>query len=271
MSPDFGTYVRRAVGFRPFGMLFPPHFALLVAFGLLGILNPGFLLIGLALELLYLLSMVSHPRFRAMVDREYTAAASNDDAVEQAVARLDPPDQARFRALRARCEELVGEAEHEAEALSGLLQVHLGLLGARATLGRLVAAADSTIDRRLAEVEARLAESHLESDLRRSLESQRVVLEQRAATQVEAERKLEYVEAELVRVEDQVALLREQAALAAGPTGETTDRVDAIAGAIAETRRWLDTQPNLDGTETVPLPSVRARLPAGRARDAQSG
>jgi hypothetical protein len=263
MAAELTTYVRRALGFRPLGMLFPPHLAVLAAFGLLGFVNPGFLLIGAAVELTYVLAMVTHPRFRALVDREEASAGAEtaDEAVDRALAVLTPADRARFEAVRQRCEDLIAGAgaEHEADALAGLLQVHLGLLAARAAMARVVASADRGLDGRLQELEARLTAPSLEPALQRSLASQRAVLAQRVEAQEAAERKLEFVEAELTRVEEQVALLGAQAALAAGPGGETSDRVDAIAGAIAETRRWLEEQPDVDAAERAPRPMLRAR------------
>ncbi len=259
MSVGLPRYLRRAFGFRPFGMLFPPHLAVLAGFGLLGALNPGFWLIGAGLELTYLLAMVSHPRFRALVDREGDRPA--EDELERAIAGLSSSDRRRFEQLRARCERfsaLRAEA-HEADALSGLLQVHLGLLVARTSLARLVATADTTVPVRLDELDRRLDGEGIDAELQRSLEGQRAVLARRAETRTEAERKLEFVEAELTRVEDEVALLGEQAELDAGPTTGASDRVDAIATGLAETRRWLDAESAAGGSEKVPLPLIRAR------------
>ena len=49
MKPGFGDYVREAFNARPIGMFVPPNWIGLGLFGLLGIINPGFWLIGAGL------------------------------------------------------------------------------------------------------------------------------------------------------------------------------------------------------------------------------
>ena len=58
MSSPLPRYVTRAFLLKPRGMLFPPNFALLGTFGLLGFVNPGFWLLGAGAELAYLLAVV---------------------------------------------------------------------------------------------------------------------------------------------------------------------------------------------------------------------
>lgn len=259
-APSLLDYVRRAFWFRPWGMPIPPNLFVLAAFGLLSLREPGFLLLGAGFETLWLLAFVTHPRFRALVDRAH--APDKDEALKAVVAKLAPESRGRFEALRGRCEALlegpVSEAlgAHHAEALGGLLQVYLQLLAAREGVERLVAEADPTVGERMAEAEARL--DLASGELRASLEGQVSVLRQRVEGQREAARRLAYAEGELQRVEDQVELLREQAWL---DTGAATvgPRIDAIAGALAQTRAWLADERVRMGSDEVPAPRLRQR------------
>jgi hypothetical protein len=63
-KPGFFDYVAAAFNARPFGMFVAPNWIGLGAFGLLGMLNPGFWVIGAGLELGYLLTLSTNPRFQ---------------------------------------------------------------------------------------------------------------------------------------------------------------------------------------------------------------
>ena len=55
-KPGFFDYVTAAFNARPFGMFVAPNWVGLAAFGLLGVVNPGFWVLGAGLELGYLLA-----------------------------------------------------------------------------------------------------------------------------------------------------------------------------------------------------------------------
>lgn len=262
-GPSLGDYLRRAFFFRPPGMFVPPNLVGLAAFALLGVREPGLWLVGLGLELGYLLALVSWPRFRALVDREAgVGEAARQDALDRVVAKLSPAGRERFGALRERCEALLAHptsGEAEAEALSSLLQVQLELLGAREGLVSLLSEADRSVDERLRQL--RLRAGRADPALKASLQGQIEVLERRSAAQAGARTKLEFVDGELQRVDDQVELLREQTLLQAESTAGA-DRIGAIAHALDTTRRWLaDERASGPGDGAPEVPEVRLRRP----------
>ena len=57
-KPGFVDYVSAAFNARPFGMFVAPNWVGLAAVGLLGVVNPGFWVLGAGLELGYLLTLV---------------------------------------------------------------------------------------------------------------------------------------------------------------------------------------------------------------------
>jgi len=63
----FLDYVRAAFNARPFGMFVAPNWIGLGAFGLLGLMNPGFWVLGAGLELGYLLTLSTNPRFQRAI------------------------------------------------------------------------------------------------------------------------------------------------------------------------------------------------------------
>ena len=77
MKLSFWQYLKAAFNARPFGMLLPPNWIGLALFGLLGLMNPGFWVIGAGLELGYLGVLVTNGRFqRAIAARQ--SAVSDD-------------------------------------------------------------------------------------------------------------------------------------------------------------------------------------------------
>lgn len=267
-DPTLFDYARRAFSFRPFGMPLPPNWFFLGAIGLLSLREPAFLFLGAGVELAYLASMVSHPRFRGLVAREMRTTPDPAALVRQAVGRLQPAARRRYQALEERClavleSEVAGNdvsVDHHGDALGGLMQVYLQLLAAREGVERLVNEADKSVESRLAD--ARLRAESATGALASSLAGQIDVLSKRLDGQIAAANKLAYVDGELQRVEDQVELLREQVLLDAGHTA-VGGRIDAISGALSQTRAWLANERELLGPEELaPAPVLRARAAA---------
>ena len=71
----------------------------------------------------------------------------------------------------------------------------------------------------IARLERRLVDEQLDGELRRSIEGQIEILRQRITQRGEADRQLAYIDSELARIEQQVELIREQAALSMDPGG----------------------------------------------------
>ncbi len=252
-----GRYLAAAFNARPLGMIVPPNWLALAAFGLLGgFLNPGFWLIGVGLEIAYLAVLSRNYRFRRAVDaRDRPPAPGWDQRIDALLARLDPADQRRQAALQARCAEVVdilGRAQavgDHGEDLSRLCWLHLKLLVARAAITRVVATADAEaadLTAQQARLQQRLTDDGLADDLRHSLTQQQSVIDARLAAHRDARDRLEHVEAELARIDQQAALLRDQALLATDED-QVARSVDAISASLNEANRWLLDQQDLFG------------------------
>jgi hypothetical protein len=97
------------------------------------------------------------------------------------------------------------------------------------------------LEQRLADLKRRLADPDLADDLRRSLEGQAELLEQRVARRSQADEKLAFLDAELTRIEEQVELIREQAVLSSDPE-HLSQRIDEISASLGTTGEWIADQ-----------------------------
>lgn len=253
------AYWWAAFNARPLGMPIPPNWIGLAAFGLLGaLLNPGFLLIGGGLELAYLWWLSRNRRFRATVEAS-AAATPNLDWQGRRAALLDGlerNDRDSQQALEDRCGELVAHlARLEVDSsgsqkanLASLCWLHLRLLAARKAVAAVALAGREAneLARKQADLQARLAASDLDEQVRTSLASQLAVIERRITSQREAGVRLEFVNAELERIRQQVELVREQVLLATDAAG-IAKSVDVLQATLGEANRWLRDQRELFG------------------------
>lgn len=255
-------YMGAAFNLRPLGMFVSPNWVGLAGFALLGLLNPGFWLIGAGLEISYLLGLATHPRFQRAVAARRMAAAEKDSLLQHgdAIAELGPEARRRHDTLVERCRKIL---EHQAsnrapaaalhaqsESLAALAWMFLRLLRVRQTVQKLEREADQddhpqALENRKRELEKRGHEA-ASDELRRSLASQAEILAQRLERRREARAKLDYVEAELDRIEEHVELIREQAILSGDPE-RLGQRLDEITTTLDGTARWMTEQRQLDG------------------------
>jgi hypothetical protein len=263
-----GRYLWAAFNARPLGMPLPPNWFGLAAFGLLGaFISPGFWVLGAGLELGYLLLLSGSARFRRTVDAEQAQPADPaSQRYEATLALLDASQRGRQQAVEARAREVLQllarsplMASH-ASSLEQLVWLNLRLLVAGQALNGVVdtAARDSTeLQQQEDQIDARLAASELNDELRRSLEQQKQVIDARQAAHVEGLRRKEHVDAELQRIEQQIALIREQTLLATDEE-QIGVALNALTSSFNEASRWLNSQRDLLGvlelTEHQALP-----------------
>jgi hypothetical protein len=281
-KPGFGKYVAAAFNARPFGMFVAPNWIGLAAFGLLGLTNPGFWLLGAGLELGYLFVLSTNARFqRAVAARPLGAAEAEWNArVARLASRLDASDRERYGALAERCRSVIDlqtqggtDRPHGLDAqidgLGRLSWMFLRLLVARRTIRTVLSDGedDAALARRARALEQQARDESLPSDLKRSLSGQVEILTQRIEQRDEAARKSAYIEAELGRIEQQIELIREQAALSTDPE-MLSQRIDEIAATLGGTGQWIRDQQAVYGamedliTEPPPLSTdARARVP----------
>jgi hypothetical protein len=233
-------------------------------FGLLGVLNPGLWLVGAGLELAYLFALVNNPRFRKWVDSRLLSSDRKgwSEKVDRLVGTLDTAAQLRYRALEEKCRAMVKDPaltdsaatqQSMSSALGHLVWVYLQLLVTRQATIRLLQDGQASarqrgagLAERKADLERRLADPGLDGDLRRSLMGQLDLVNQRIEGQSQAREKIDFIDAELIRVEEQIHLVREQAVLAADPDAASR-RIDAIQGTLGSTTQWIRDQRKLSG------------------------
>jgi len=273
MRPSLWDYVREAFNAKPIGMFLPPNWAMLGGFGLAGYLHdPGWLVLGTGVEFGYLLLLSTNARFQRFVAGKLSAGGSRevDERWQRLVASLPDADRRRYAALAQRCQAVIEQQFHgdtsapgfasQSDSLGKLTWMYLRLLVTRQGILRVVregarAPGDpppvpgtgapgmsvSGLEKRLAELKRRLADPSLGDDLRRSLEGQADLLEQRVARRGEADQKLAFLDAELARIEEQVELIREQAVLSTDPDN-LSQRIDEISATLGSTGEWIADQ-----------------------------
>ena len=277
-KPGFLDYVTAAFNARPMGMFVAPNWVGLAAFGLLGIANPGFWVLGAGLELGYLLTLSTNSRFqRAVASRPLSESRLEwNTKIAKLLTRLSEDERERYAALAQRCASIIelqthgaAETSHgieaQADSLGRLSWMFLRLLVARNTILTVLADGDDdeVLERRRRALERQAKDESTPADLRRSVSGQVDILGQRIEQRQEAERKLAYIDAELARIEEQVELIREQAALSTDPE-ILSQRIDQIAATLGGTGQWIRDQQKVYGamedllTEPPPL-TVDAR------------
>ncbi|HWT14411.1 MAG TPA: hypothetical protein VN581_01410 [Patescibacteria group bacterium] len=256
---------------RPLGMPVPPNWFGLAAVGLLGaFIHPGLWLVGAGLELAYLKLLSGHPRFRKVVDAGDGDAAPVVDPAEarydEFVAQLGYPEKRRHQDIERRASEILATLkrtpllESHSDSVEQLVWLHLRLLVAQASIGRVIETASrerAQLADQETQIATRLAKPDISPELKRSLEQQQHVIDQRQQAHADAALRLEQVEAELVRIDHQIALIREQALLAADD-GAVGASLNALTTSFNETHRWLDSQRDLLGVFESSTPQ---RLP----------
>jgi hypothetical protein len=263
VNPTAWDYIRKAFNARPIGMFVPPNWIGLGIFGILGILNPGFWVVGLGLELGYLVVLGTNERFQKLVaaSQQVSTRKQWQANVDLQVQQLNAPEQQRYRALEARCRAVLEQQQHlqtppaglraQNEGLGRLLWVYLRLLSTRQAITRTIRDStdspngSSNLEERIGKLKSRLDEP-LTEDLRKSLTGQIEILQQRLEKRREAKEKLAFLDAELTRIEEQVELVSEQAVLTADP--ETiSQRIDQVTTTLGSTAQWVSDQQRIYG------------------------
>ena len=261
------NYVAAAFNARAFGMPVPINWFGIAAFGLLGaIINPGIWLIGLGLEGLYLWSLSTNQRFRNVIDaqRGFNDSGSRYDEL---LKHLDTPTQSQQYDVEREAAEIVGLLEksggHESQVddVRQMAWLHLKMLAARASFVEVIAVAEREhrkLDEQERRARARIAEADADEELRRSLEQQLEVIQSRRKAHADAKRRLELVDAEIVRLRQQVSLVREQALLSTDEDS-IAHSLNALSASLNEANRWLKDQreifAGLDTLDDEPPPA----------------
>lgn len=288
-EPTFWDYVRAAFNARPvirgLGSV-PWNKVGLVVAGILGFGNPGFWLLGVGGELAYLYWMASNPRFQNLVRGERLAEVKEETSarLERSLAMLSDGSRERFGHLRGQCFEVQRTSravqgggssvldEARLHSLDQLLWLFLRLLVSLETLDRQMAeTSPRALQAEIAALEKEIAGMGEASErLRRSKESLLELTKKRLENFQRASETRLLLTSELQRIEQQVELLREEAAIARSPEA-LSSKIDAVAGGLTDTSSWMrqheELLSDLGVEETLAAPpQILDRPPAGRER-----
>lgn len=258
--PGFFDYVAAAFNARPLGMFVAPNWVGLGAFGLLGLMNPGFWVIGAGLELGYLLLLSTNPRFQRIVAARPLSAKTAEwsQRIQKLLERLDAHERELYDTLADRCRSILDLQLHDAagpppgletqaDSLGRLSWMYLRLLVARRTIRKVLGGTDGAdLQQRVAALERQHKDDSSTEELRRSLSGQIEILNQRLQQRIDAQRKLAYIDAEVDRIAQQVELIREQAALSTDPE-LLSRRIDEITATLGSTGQWIREQQQVYG------------------------
>jgi hypothetical protein len=259
----------------------PVNWMILGVAGVLGIANPGFWLLGLAAELGYLGFVGGSPRFQKLVQGERLLDAQQhyEFQVHRAVERLAPESRERYRRLLDQGSRILGIStalgepdtlgdmhDLKARSLNQLLGIFLRLLTSRELIAENLRGLDrEELLNAISSAEARLAAADPQRDeaLVRSLTGTLEIQRKRLGNQDRARSSLDVIDAELLRIEQQVELIREEAAVSGKPE-VLSERLEAVTTHMTETASWMEEQRDLFGslgTETANDPLGLPRLP----------
>jgi hypothetical protein len=234
---------------------FPANLLAVACFVILGFAHPGFWLLGLGLEAGFLAALASNRRFQRLVDGEarLSARATGDAEQQRQATRLSPDARQGLERLEARIaqaaafyRETDGEdvaIESNLEAMRELRGVYLRLLVAKTYLtSPEIQSDESALRRAVAGLRGELDDAKLPPPLRESKAATLDILDRRLANLAHRERSLAEIESDLRRIEAQVDLAVENAALRGKPA--------AISANVGLVSQLLDD--SLYGAPTLP-------------------
>ena len=205
-------------------------------FLILGFGHPGFWFLGLAAEAAIIPSLAFNKRFQKVVDAEDKQLSSGDSQSKRysLVKQLPADYQSRLAVLEVRCDKVLevyrnAQAEEfvidtNRDALENLKWVYLKLLIARYHL--LTAGTEDTpesLEKKIKSLEGELQNASESPALRQSRAATLDILKRRLVNIQRREQSLEEVESDLTRVESQVDLILDNAAMQGKPQTISTD------------------------------------------------
>lgn len=239
----------------------PANLMMLGIFGVLGIANPGFWLLGAAGEMLYLTLRSSSARFQKLIQGERLLAAQRQWEADlvKSVTLLSDDGQMRYKRLLAQCRAILGISEKlgggvqsmddlRSRNLNQLLVLFLRLQRSQELIeGNLKPVDRGEIQRNVVQLEKALAEVGDNAALRKSLEGTLAIQKKRMENLERALGNLKLIKAEMQRIEQQVELLKEEAAVSSSPTAISL-KLDTVTTLMDETNRFMQEHSDVLGS-----------------------
>lgn len=245
-----------------FGMPVPASWIICAFVAVLAFLEPWSLVIGVGILAAYIYMLTNSARFQRLVKMGDIAAQQKEAMTKiwNQLTRVNQRDQIRYRALVDRCDTIVRQQQHEtladelknqAAGLSRLASVYLQLLVSKTAMEKMPQGEDApTLNKMVKSLTKRLDDDDLSLDVKKSLEQQIEIIKQRLKAQTDAASRLEYIEAELERIEQQIELLREQTVADTAPS-IVSGRIDAVTSTLTGTNEWMKEHREMIGSIDV--------------------
>jgi hypothetical protein len=245
----FWKYVKAAWRAK-FGMPVPLNWFILAFTALAAYYDPAFLLIGAGVEAGYILFLASSQGFQKFVNQSDVRSHQEEQKqkIAKQVARLTKEYEAKYEELVERCKTIIDQQaeetpsdtlEQQAAGLSRLANFYLQLLLSKQAIeNRPLDEDDASLAKQLRALDRKLAVDDLSEDVDRSLRQQREILQQRQRARIEAQHRLQYIDAELERIEQQIELLREQTVTDTAPS-LVSERIDTVTATLTSTNDWM--------------------------------
>jgi len=252
---NFFDYVKAAFNWKvdiPGMGPFPMNKILVGAGLVLGIGNPGFWFLTLALEMGYLWGLSSNKRFQRMVEMgtEVRTTRKWDQRQERLLESLPPDDRERYYQLLDRCAAIIKLVSADDDKLGGirltelnqLAWMFLKLLGSRKKINFIISTTSlADLEKEIKDFEGKLASEKDGSPLYRSLQGTLDIQKRRMENLIKAQDSLKFVEAEMDRIEKQVTLLNEEASVSSDPE-MLSMRLDSVMTSLSGTSQWMSEQ-----------------------------
>lgn len=282
---SYWDYLKAAFGLRVrvpgLGQL-PMNVLAVAGVGLVGLGFPPLLLLGLGLETAYLTALAGNGRFQRYVRGRGLAAEQEtwNQRRDKLIAGLGGPARKRHLELISQSHAIVLNDGNPAgalvrENLAGLLWTHLRLLSSQEK----VESIRGMVNRKqglseITDLERRVSEAPKDGALYRSLDASLSLARKRIANLDRAEESAKVLAAEIERIERQINLLREEAAVGQNPE-MITEHLDTVTRSLEETGRWLNENADILGDFSLPAsaglpePGGTATLPSNPSKESQ--
>lgn len=255
----------------------PLNKLLVAGFGILGFGHPGFWLLGAAYEVAYLVWLPGNPRFQNLV--RATRQGRIEDAWEEREgeiqARLTREAKLRYRQLADRCRQilhpseasgLAGMEDIKAGDLNRMLWIFLNLLLTRQRIREnLDKCIQENLQDEIGKLKNKLAAEKPDSAVARSLSGTLEIQQRRLENQAKASEGLRVTEAELYRIEKQIALIQEELAVCKDPR-VLSARLDGVVKSLQDTNQWMSDNAQLLST-LEEEPPIAGRVTRGKVAE----
>ncbi len=213
----------------------PVNFLAVAAFVLLGLLHPAFWLLGLAFEAALIPGLAFNPRFQKLVQAQ-SLGTSDENADQQRnalVKLLEAGAQRRLWGMATKCNQVLQvyrsqQAEDymlqtNEHALKNLEWVYLKLLVARHHLLSPSNETEQSLEKKIVDLDKDIQDGEETESLMQSKVATLDILKQRLKTMRKKRQTLAEIEVDLIRIDNQVDLILENATVQGKPQTISAD------------------------------------------------